>query len=213
MSIKIIKLSPKNEAEINQVANIWLDWWGKDCNLKISDLEQIVKNRCSGKIIPITYVAKIDSQVVGTISFIDNDAELRPDLYPMIACLYVRKEYRNQGIATKLIETVLNNISSHFNVVYLTTSLDHFYEKFGFKYLETTAVNIVNGTPHSEKVYKLEIEEVLLRNPAVSHAEMPRRFSKRVRSYGEPRRSRAENRASSVFLRRRPRRVHEANED
>lgn len=160
MSVKIIKLSPKDKAEINQIANIWFDWWGKDCNLKISDLEQIVKNRCSGKIIPITYVAKIDSQVVGTISFIDNDAELRPDLYPMIACLYVREEYRNQGIATKLIETALNNISSHFNVVYLTTSLNRFYEKFGFKYLETTAVNIVNGTPHSEKVYKLELEDI-----------------------------------------------------
>lgn len=160
MNIEIIKLNIKDKQEINQVANIWFYWWGKDCKLKISDLKQIVKNRCSGKIIPITYIAKINNKVIGTISFVDNDTELRTDLYPMIACFYVKEEYRNKGIATKLMKAMLDDISTHFDCVYLTTLLDGFYEKFGFKFIETTDVNTIKNILHREKIYKLEIKDM-----------------------------------------------------
>lgn len=159
MNIEIIKLNIKDKQEISQVADIWFYWWGKNCNLKISDLKQIVRNRSSGKIIPITYIAKINDKVIGTISFVDNDTELRTDLYPMIACFYVKEEYRNKGIATRLMKTMLDDISVHFDFVYLTTSLDGFYEKFGFRLIEITDVNIINGVLHREKIYKLEIKD------------------------------------------------------
>lgn len=160
MNIEIIKLNIKDKKEISQVANIWFRWWGKDCKLKIPELKQIVKNRCSGKIIPITYIAKINNKVIGTISFVDNDTELRTDLYPMIACVYVKEEYRNKGIATKLMKSILDDISPHFDFVYLTTLLDGFYEKFAFKFVEIADVNIIKGIPHREKIYKLEIKDM-----------------------------------------------------
>lgn len=154
--IEIKKLNIKETNEINQVAHILYNWWGKDCNLKISDLENIVKSRCDGKIIPITYIAKINELVIGTVSFLDNDTELRQDLYPMLGDLYVKEEYRNQKIATKLMNAILNELSKNFNCVFLTTSLSNFYEHFGFEFVEITDVNMVNGIPTREKLYKKE---------------------------------------------------------
>lgn len=153
-SIRILKLSKKDTKDINQVAQILYNWWGKDCNLKIYDLENIVRSRCSEDIIPITYIAKINDLVVGTLTFLDNDTQLRKDLYPMLGGLYVKKEYRNQNIATKLLNTMLDDISKNFNCVFLTTPLTNFYEKFGFEFIEITNVNIINGTPTREKLYK-----------------------------------------------------------
>lgn len=46
----------------------------------------------------------------------------------MIACFYVKEEYRNQSNVTKLMKTMLDDISNHFEFVYLTTLLDGFYE-------------------------------------------------------------------------------------
>ena len=77
----------------------------------------------------------------------------------MIACVYVKEEYRNQGIATKLMKAMLNDISTHFDFVYLTTLLDGFYEKFGFKFVETSDISIIKGRTHQEKIYKLEIKD------------------------------------------------------
>ncbi len=157
-NIEIKKLNKKETNEINQVAHILYNWWGKDCNLKISNLENIVKSRCSEKTIPITYIAKINDLVVGTVCFLDNDTQLRKELYPMLGGLYVKEEYRHQNIATKLINTILNDISKNFNCVFLTTPLNNFYEHFGFEFIEITDVNIVNGMPTREKLYKKEFK-------------------------------------------------------
>lgn len=152
--IKIKKINKRDTEDINQVACILYNWWGKDGGLKISDLENIVKSRCGGKTIPITYIAKIDGLVVGTLSFLDNDTQLRKDLYPMLGCLYVKEKYRKQNVATRLMNAMLNDISKNFNCVFLTTPLDNFYEQFGFEFVEITDVNMVNGVPTREKLYK-----------------------------------------------------------
>lgn len=154
LELIIKKLNKSNLNDVSQVAEIFYNWWGKECNLTINDLIEIVKVRCSGEIIPIIYIAKIDNKVVGTITFLNNDAELRPDLYPFVGGMYVKSEYRNKGIASKLINTLLKEVSKNFECVYLTTPLIGFYEKFGFKFIEMTDVNMVNGKLKRERLYK-----------------------------------------------------------
>ncbi len=155
-NIIIKKLSIMETGEIKQVAHILYNWWGKDCNLTINDIEEVVKNRCSEKTIPITYIAKINDMVVGTICFLDNDTQFRKDLYPMIGGLFVKEKYRHQNIATMLLNILLNEVSKNFNQVFLTTPLDNFYECFGFEFIEITDVNMVNGKLIREKLYRKE---------------------------------------------------------
>ena len=150
----IEKLNKSNLNDVFQVAEIWYNWWGKNCNLTIDDLKEIVEKRCSGEPLPIVYIAKFNDNVIGTINFLHNDAELRHELYPFIGGMYVKNEYRNKGIASKLINTLLIEVSCNFECVYLITSLSGFYEKFGFEFIEMTDANMVNGTPTRERLYK-----------------------------------------------------------
>lgn len=153
--VEIKKLTKNDTHEIQEVAKIFYNWWGKDSNLTKNDLMQIVINRCEN-LIPATYIAKMNNQVVGTITFIDNDTELRKDLYPMLGGMYVLEEYRHQGIASKLINNLIDDVSNNFDCIYLTTPLENFYEQFGFKFIEITDVNMRNGKPTRERLYKIE---------------------------------------------------------
>lgn len=54
--------------------------------------------------LPITFIALLDDQCVGTVSIFENDLESRKDYKPWLASLFVAEEYRGNGIAQKLID-------------------------------------------------------------------------------------------------------------
>ena len=64
--------------------------------------------------------------------------------------MYVIKEYRNKGYSKILNDLILKEAKSlGYNKVYLKTDLLNYYEKFGFKYLETL--------DNSERMYYIEL--------------------------------------------------------
>lgn len=68
-----------------------------------------------------------------------------------MVCNYVcKKEYRGNGYSKILNDAILQEAKSRgFKRIYLKTTLENYYEKFGAKYLETLANN--------EKIYYFEI--------------------------------------------------------
>lgn len=101
----------------------------------------------NGPAIPSCILAFIDNQPAGSASLVTSDMETRPDLSPWLASVFVSPQFRGHGIATQLIEKCLSDARQlNIKSVYLfTTDQMHFYQRRGWKLLEST-------TYHGENV-------------------------------------------------------------
>jgi GNAT superfamily N-acetyltransferase len=90
--------------------------------------------------LPMSFVAIVDGTCAGVVSIFDNDLGTRKDLTPWLAGLYVEESFRGNGIAEKLINTVINKCREmNFNRVYLRTEhAAEYYRKRGWSFLEST---------------------------------------------------------------------------
>lgn len=93
--------------DISKIAKFLYDEWGHNYEYGIDVWENRVKNRLNKEKIPTTFVAIIEDEVVGTASIIENDLDIRKDLSPWLADVFVLPSYRGNKIATKLVERVL----------------------------------------------------------------------------------------------------------
>ena len=50
------------------------------------------------------FIAKCNNEAIGVVSLWVNDLKARQDLFPWMATLYVKEDYRNKGVGKKLQE-------------------------------------------------------------------------------------------------------------
>ncbi len=98
-------------------------------------LDFFKKTNCNK--LPITYVAIENSECIGTVSLFINDLTTRMDLWPWLASLVVRHDYRNKGVGEKLINYALREAKSlGYKKVFLKTeNKGSFYSKRGWKFM------------------------------------------------------------------------------
>ena len=74
-----------------------------------------------------------------------------------IGCVVVKKSYRNQGIATKMMQKAIDLIINHFNKNKIKLSgqahLIDFYIKLGFKKVSNSYMDA--GIKHYEFLYQI----------------------------------------------------------
>jgi len=89
--------------------------------------------------IPSCVLALQNGHPAGSASLVESDMEIRPRLSPWLASVFVHKTYRNQGIATQLVEKCINNARQlGIETLYLfTPDQTSFYQKRGWHVLET----------------------------------------------------------------------------
>jgi GNAT superfamily N-acetyltransferase len=88
--------------------------------------------------IPIGFVAFQKSAPIGTVSILSTSVHSHNHLKPWIGGLYVVPEKRHQGVATRLIDSVLETVRllGNDNVYAGVQAARHYYENHGWKYLE-----------------------------------------------------------------------------
>lgn len=134
---------------------IWKEW-SKSHNAKLEDVIYRSKHSLNYDDIPMMYIAKDESKVVGVVSIWRNDLTARQDLYPWMATLFVKNEYRNKGIGTLLQQKVIEETKKrHYKYLYLTTDLENYYEKTGWEFLEKAPLGDGNYT----KIYKYDLSK------------------------------------------------------
>lgn len=90
-----------------------------------------------------------EEKLVGFISLFENDLKTRKDLTPWYSTLYIKEEYRGKHLSKKLNDALIEEAKKlGYKKLYLKTDLNNFYEKYGFKYLETV---------DDEKIYYLDL--------------------------------------------------------
>ena len=134
-SIQILNL--RDHPSYFDIVCEWL-WseWGKD-GRTIDDIKYRTSH-CLGKdSVPMTFVAVLNNEPVGTYSLWVNDLKSRQDLTPWFAVLYVKPEMRRQGIGALLSEHAMSIAKSlNYKKLYLITDLEGHYEKYGWKFVE-----------------------------------------------------------------------------
>jgi len=152
--LKIYNVKDKQEY-LKEVAILTQKEWGKKCNTQAEFNQKIlrkiekIKNNLDNK----NYCKLIlldNDELIGFISIFEHDCEEKQNLSQWYATMFVKKEYRGNGYSKILNDAILKEAKSRgFKRLYLKTTLDNYYEKFGAKYLETLANN--------EKIYYFEI--------------------------------------------------------
>ena len=89
--------------------------------------------------IPFTMLALVDAQPVGTASLFLHDMDIRMDLTPWLAAVYVLPEFRGQGIGSQLVRAI-EGVATRLQLerLYLfTPDQAAFYARLGWSVLET----------------------------------------------------------------------------
>lgn len=155
--INIEKLNAKDSQAVDTISDMMYEWWGKESYVSLELMKEIVKSYCQNEVFPVVLIAKENNEIVGTVTLLANDTQLRQDLFPIISSLYVKENYRNKHIGTLLMEKIIDIARQNFNKVYLMTYIEGYYEKLGFKYLENTNafVDLSNNKVINDRLYVL----------------------------------------------------------
>ena len=135
--LKIYPLSEK--PEYAETCAAWsFSQWGchmHDANLSemITDYKKRTKNTDA---LPLVWIAEINRQITGMVALKEEDGypQSMCDMKPWLAAVFVHPSFRNQGIAKRLIEVLLQKTQKlGFKEIYLTTpDAEKLYKKFGF---------------------------------------------------------------------------------
>ena len=83
--------------------------------------------------LPQWYWLQDGERIIGCAGLITNDFISRGELYPWLCALYIDPDYRQQGLARRLIDHIAQHTRElGFDQLHLCTDIEGFYEKAGF---------------------------------------------------------------------------------
>lgn len=157
MEQEVVQITKLSEENLNIVVKWLYDWWGKIEGYSYEELICYILSSLQKDKLPKTYGIFDGETIIGLYQFTYSDLDSRPDIYPWLANVYVSEKYRKKGIGSLLIQNAKENIKkSGFKQLYLYTSYNKFYEKYGFKLIEN--IDTFKCEPRIQRLYKYEVE-------------------------------------------------------
>lgn len=148
------------DSENLDIMTKWMyNWWGKEEGYTFEGVKCYMEHTFQKDRLPKTYGLFHNGRIIGMFQFIYEDLDVRPDIYPWLANLYVDEEYRNKGMARILIQKV-NEVAKttlEFKELYLYTKHIGLYEKFGWNYI--SELDTYTKQPRIQRLYKLDIKD------------------------------------------------------
>ncbi len=136
--MKIVPLAdhPEFIAELAKLHHT--EWQHLDPSLTLEARTKSIADAAGREGIPSIFIALSEGELVGSAALVHSDLDTRPDLSPWLAAVYVKEDFRHQGIAAALIARCEDEaVRSNVNVWYLYTQFaSKLYEKLGWRYLE-----------------------------------------------------------------------------
>lgn len=152
---QIIEIDDKN---LEIMTNWMYKWWGKEEGYTFDSVKCFIKHSFQKDKLPKTYGLFSDGTIIGMFQFTYEDLEVRPDIYPWLANLYVDEKYRKKGVSRILLDKIneIAKIELNFDELYLYTKHIGLYEKFGWKYV--SEIDTYLKTPRVQRLYKLNLK-------------------------------------------------------
>ena len=93
--------------------------------------------------VPMTLVALEDDVLAGTVSLLDRSVSSHEHLQPWVASLYVARDWRHAGLATRLVEAAAaaaRRLGVEALYIGVAAAVRGYYEQHGWQYLGTGRV-------------------------------------------------------------------------
>ena len=157
MNLEFKQLINIDEDTLNIISNWMYNWWGKNDGYSIEKVKCFMKHSMVEHRLPQTYGLFLDCKIIGMFQFAYEDLNVRPDIYPWLANVYVDENYRKQGYGRILLENVKKVAQENidFEEIFLYTKHMGLYEKFGWTYLYD--IDTYNENQRIERLYKLKL--------------------------------------------------------
>lgn len=136
--MKIVPLADRKEF-VWELAELHHAEWGHlNPSLTLQKRVEAIAKAAGRDGIPSIFISVSGSKLVGSAALVRQDMATKPDLSPWLAAVYVKEEFRRQGIATALIarcenEAVQAGVST-WNLY--TEFASKLYEKLGWRHME-----------------------------------------------------------------------------
>lgn len=158
MSIELKQLIDIDEETLNNVSTWMYNWWGKKDGYTFEKVKCFMKHSMQTDRLPQTYGLFLNNKIIGMYQFTLEDLNVRPDIYPWLANVYIDEEYRNKGYARNLLENVKENAKRtiDFDELFLYTKHIGLYEKFGWEYI--SKIDTYNDDSRIERLYRLDLK-------------------------------------------------------
>ena len=150
--MKIYNIKDKLEY-LDEVALLEYNEWADDKEIDkhnriIKKIEKIKNNLNRNDFCKLILLD--DDKLIGFISIFPTDSEEEKHLTPWHATMYVKSEYRWNNYSIILNDAILKEAKNRgFKEIYLKTTLNNYYEKFGAVYIKDLNNN--------EKLYKFNL--------------------------------------------------------
>jgi len=121
MILKLKQLVQINDNILNIMTYWMYNWWGVKEGYIFDAVKCFMKHSLQKNRLPQTYGLFLDDTIIGMFQFTYGDLNVRPDIYPWLANVYIDEKYRNMGYGRKLLESVPNiaKENMNFNTIFL----------------------------------------------------------------------------------------------
>ncbi|MCF7823514.1 MAG: GNAT family N-acetyltransferase [Candidatus Marinimicrobia bacterium] len=111
---------------------IYEEWWSDKPGHTVQTMASRLGEASYRNAVPISLVALLAGNPVGTVNLVANDNEKRPELTPWLAALLVMPEHRGRGVGSVLVRALLKEAARlGVRQLYLGTDIPEYYAKLG----------------------------------------------------------------------------------
>jgi predicted N-acetyltransferase YhbS len=113
---------------------IYAEFWADKQIHTPASLACLLRDAACPDAIPLSLLALVGGEPVGTVNLIECDDDKRGHLRPWLAALFVVPEYRGRGIGSRLVCELAGSAATlGYTSVYLGTDSPGFYARLGAK--------------------------------------------------------------------------------
>lgn len=106
---------------------------GESVKTRIEKMRRYLK----GAVMPVMYICVDGAQLIGTAALVESDMDSHPELSPWLASVYVKPDYRKQGVGAALVKRVVSEAKAlDLSPLYLfTPDQARFYQNLGWQFI------------------------------------------------------------------------------
>ena len=136
--MQIVPLADRREFVWELAALHHAEWKHLNPSLTLQKRAAALMEAAGREGIPSIFIATSETQLIGSAAVVKQDMDTRPDLSPWLASVFVKKDFRHQGIATALIARCeCEAAKSGANSWHLFTEYAaKLYEHLGWRHME-----------------------------------------------------------------------------
>lgn len=156
MKFKVKLITDYHKVNFEKLLDWMFNWWGKEEKKSKKWVQEYMKHSFNKDKLPITIVAFNEKdEEVAMCNVTMHDLEVRPDIYPYIANLYVQEEYRGNGLVKLLLTKALSEARKlGVQELYIFTKHCGLYEKYGWEFVGEIDTFL---SPRIQRLYKIKI--------------------------------------------------------